>query len=66
MSWDYRVLRYDDGSFGIHEVYYYDGEPKQCTFDAVSIVWEEDEDPLWQMRQMQQALEKPILNYEDF
>ena len=32
MSWNYRIVKYRDGSFGLHEVYYdADGKPRSMT-----------------------------------
>lgn len=47
MSWNYRIVRYRDGSgFGLHEVYYdKDGEPWSMTENAVSFRCDTDEGP---------------------
>lgn len=39
MTWNYRVIQYDDGSFGLHEVFYDDnGKPNACTESAAGFV----------------------------
>lgn len=44
MSWNYRVVRYPSGEFGLHEVYYgEDGEPEGWTSRPISFVCDEEE-----------------------
>ena len=31
MTWNYRIVEYQKGGFGLHEVYYEDGEPAGMT-----------------------------------
>ena len=47
MSWNYRIVRYKDGSgFGLHEVYYdAEGEPWGMTKEPCSFVCDADEGP---------------------
>lgn len=66
-SWNYRVLRYSDGSLGIHEVYYDEGgKPSMCTVDGVSGAGEDIDELRRDLKLMAKALEKPILEYEYF
>lgn len=76
--WNYRVIRktHDCESiinpgekwvtFGIHEVYYTDGKPSMTTEDAMEPHGETLEELLEDMKHFQLALDKPVLNYEDF
>lgn len=64
MTWNYRVLRYADGEFGIHEVYYDEtGKPTSCTLDAVGVV---GEDVAGVLEMMTRALKEPVLEWELF
>jgi len=47
MSWNYRVVKYKDGSgFGLHEVFYDKaGEPLTMTAKPISFTCDSDEDP---------------------
>ncbi len=71
-AWNYRVVRKKHKSkeidwdwYGIHEVYYKDGEPEMCTEGMMSphgdTLEELQEDLQWMLR----ALDAPVLNYED-
>ena len=76
--WNYRVIRktHDFESltnpgekwvqFGIHEVYYRNGEPSMCSVDAMEPHGETLDELLEDMKHFQSALDKPVLNYEDF
>lgn len=76
--WNYRIVRktHEQESltnpgekwvqFGIHEVYYTDGEPSMTTVDAMEPHGETLEELLEDMKHFQLALDKPVLNYEDF
>lgn len=35
MTWNYRIIRYTNGDFGLHEVYYENGKPKARTQEAI-------------------------------
>jgi hypothetical protein len=52
-------------TFGIHEVYYTDGEPSMVTVDAMDPHGETFEELKQDLEWYQRALEKPVLNYED-
>ena len=65
MSWNYRLIK-QDGTIGLHEVYYTDGKPDACTIDPVEILFEESdnlEEILWQITR---AFKEPILDMKDF
>ncbi len=72
MSWNYRVMRYQDGhpkftpyTHGIHEVHYAeDGAVKTWTEDAVSLLAFDQDDLQWRLRAMVEALNKPVLEYD--
>jgi len=66
--WNYRILEAEDGTLGIHEVYYDDNaQPISCTADPVELCdWTTLMDLVGTVEQIQNALHKPILNYEDF
>jgi hypothetical protein len=70
MSWNYRVVRRQDESgiwYGIHEVYYSDdGRPTACTEDAVKPGGDTLEELRNDIRYFKEALEKPVLDYDDF
>mgnify|MGYP006926888790 FL=1 len=54
-------------SIGIHEVYYgEDGEPRSCTMSPVSPIGEDVEGLKKDLEMMEQAFDKPVLDYEDF
>jgi hypothetical protein len=73
-GWGYRVIRktypFPDGTieeqFGIHEVYYSDGKPSSCTMNPTEVVAESVEGLKEDLEVRLTALEKPILNWEDF
>lgn len=72
--WNYRVIRRERHheivgkwvQFGIHEVYYRNGEPSMCSVDAMEPHGETLDELLEDMKHFQSALDKPVLNYEDF
>jgi len=69
-GWNYRILRHrkDEGEFyALHEVYYEGGEPTGCSKEPVLHKWyEEPGDIGTDLQKMQEALDKPVLNYSDF
>lgn len=66
MSWNYRLIRYEDGSLGIHEVFYRDqGDPWTCTRDAIGIVGEDMEEIRLEIARFLIATNKPILDWDD-
>jgi hypothetical protein len=66
--WNYRVLEAEDGTLGIHEVYYDEhAQPEYCTVDPVDLGgWTSVMDLVGTIEYIQKAFLKPILNYEDF
>jgi hypothetical protein len=66
MSWNYRVLQ-NENSVAIYEVYYDEnGEPHSCTMSPVSPLAEDVEGLKKDLEKMEQAFDKPVLEYEDF
>lgn len=66
MSWNYRMVR-NENSVAIHEVYYgEDGEPHSCTMNPVSPLGKDVESLKKDFEMMEQAFDKPVLDYEDF
>ena len=69
-TWNYRVVRYDDGDLGLHEIYYDDqGKPVMMTEQPVGFVasGEEGVEGLIQSleRALQEAQNRPILESRD-
>ena len=66
MTWNHRVLRYEDGTFGIHEVYYNDdGEPWGFT-ESPAAEGDNPEELIETLTRMVACIAEPVLNYEDF
>lgn len=68
MTWNHRVVRYKDGSLGIHEAFYDEGEevPHSITKEGVTVHGEDFTDLVKGYELMGLAFAKDILNYEDF
>lgn len=71
MTWNYRVLRYADGTLALHEVYYgEDGLPCSYTEHPISfsVDAEEGRDGLVESmtRALRDATERPILDGSNF
>lgn len=68
--WNHRVLRFANqhhgGWFAIHEVYYRKGVPESYTVEPCKITAESLEDLRWMLEQMLLALDKPILDGDNF
>ena len=67
MSWNYRVVK--DGEFySIHEAYYNKGNDKARSITETSVlpVGEDVKELRWILERMLEALDKPVLDYEDF
>lgn len=63
-TWSYRVLRYDDGSLGLHEVYYdVAGRAVTCTEDTVDVVGDDLVELRAELEMMLRALDEPIMEY---
>lgn len=57
MTWNYRIVRYLDGSLGLHEVFYdEEGRPKAVTADAISFVADPEEGPDGIVQSLRMAL----------
>ncbi len=57
MTWNYRIVRYSDGSLGLHEVHYDgQGNPVAMTDSPATFVCEEDEDTLGIIGALEMAL----------
>ena len=66
MTWNYRVLKHGDQEFAIHEVYYHpDGNPRMCSERAISPYGETLTELNNDLAHMTDALDQPVLNYED-
>lgn len=69
-GWNYRMVRREgehEPVVGIHEVFYDgDGEPRACSKNPVGFMGEEVEDLKNEMDRAKQALNKPVLDYEEF
>ena len=45
MTWNYRIIHYKDGGYGLHEVFYENGKIDGWTQQPINFVCEEDEGP---------------------
>ena len=70
MHWNYRILRHiykADDWLAVHEVHYDDnGEPNSCTSEPIQIVQDDMEAMRWGLGKIQEALEKPVIDYSYF
>lgn len=75
MSWNYRVVRKNvymgktiapEVQYGIHETYYSGDKPTAITTDHMRPYGETLEELKSDLEKMVAALEKPVLNWEDF
>jgi len=73
MTWNHRVLYHaptdknPDEWFAIHEVYYDEnGKPTMCTKEPVEPFGESLDELKEDMQWFLAALDKPVLNFEDF
>jgi len=65
MSWNYRIIRYHDGTFGLHEVYYDKAnQPWGMTKHPCRFLTDRDPDDLIKSLEMaaKDARERPILD----
>lgn len=66
MTWNYRIVKYKDGSgFGLHEVFYdKSGRPSAMTKESISFVVDNEEGPPILIKSLcmalTDALERPI------
>lgn len=70
-NWNYRVLRRDDGSLTLHEVFYdQDGNPTGCTKDPISFVAFDEEGTQGIIDALEMALADvkrfPVMDYSYF
>ncbi len=65
MSWNYRVIKFPAGFFGLYEVYYDSAGNPNGYLDASLTRWETSEEIAGSLKLMQEALEKPIIDYTD-
>lgn len=66
MSWNYRIIHYKEGGFGLHEVFYSEGGVVEgWTKDATDFACDEDEGREGVIKSLQLALNdaisKPVL-----
>ena len=67
ITWNYRILRHEDRTFALHEVYYDEtGEPRAYTAEPIGFYADEEEGPDAIVASLEMALrdarERPILN----
>ena len=62
--WNYRVMRYQDGALGVHEVFYTDGQPTSCTENPIGAVGDDLEELRCELEAMLRGLDAEILDYE--
>jgi hypothetical protein len=70
MTWNYRIVRRHDGSFGLHEVYYDDtGKPHSMTADPVGFAADADEGEQGIIASLEMALRdarnRPVLDEQE-
>lgn len=57
MTWNYRLVHYRKGGYGLHEVYYdAAGEPWGMTVEPASFAFDEEEGPETVVKALQMAL----------
>ena len=70
MSWNYRVVSQSWGPqktiYGVHEVYYKDGEPEMVTVRPIQLKSETVEELREDFKLIQDAFTQPVLEYEWF
>ena len=64
MTWNYRVLRYSDGTLGIHEVFYEGGKAWGCTESPVGVVGDDESELRGELLNMLYSTAQPILDYD--
>lgn len=70
MHWNYRVLRHEDGTLALHEVFYdEDGKPSMYTNDPISFAVDADEGLSALTEALERALhdarERPVLDVSE-
>lgn len=71
MAWNYRIIHYKEGGFGLHEVHYDErGRPANRTVRPVSFGCDEDEGAEGVVKSLQRALgdaqKAPVLQEPEF
>ena len=69
--WNHRIIRHETGTeeeyLAVHEVYYDDdNNPHSCTSEPIHIIEEDLEGMKWTISKIQEATDKPILEYQYF
>lgn len=64
MSWNYRVIRYEKGGFGLHEVFYDEaGKPNGMTEKPIEFVGDTLDDLTGSLEMaLRDARERPVLD----
>lgn len=62
MNWNYRVIKHNDGSLAIHEVFYTENKPTSMTVCAVGIVGDDAVELASVIEQMKEELDKNVLD----
>ena len=65
VTWNFRALKYEDGTYGVHEVFYDDGEPWGCTEHSVGPVGDDLDEILDDLARMVRCLKEPVLEYSE-
>ena len=76
MVWNHRVVKRiyerevgeDEVMYSVHEAFYPErgAKPDSITDDPIVICGESIDEIRWQLETILNALDKPVLNYEDF
>jgi hypothetical protein len=67
VTWNYRIIRYSDGSgFGLHEVFYENGAPVSMTAEPIPFISDSEEGPQGVIESLRMALAdaetRPVLD----
>lgn len=65
LSWENRVLN-RDGYLGIYDVYYRNDNLQTCTENPIAVTGKTIKELREKLQDMLEALDKPVLNYDDF
>jgi hypothetical protein len=68
MTWNYRIIKFGDEHYSLHEVYYNEaGEPTMYTTDAIDFVGESRHEVVMSLfHAFRDATKHPVLTPEDF
>jgi len=65
-TWNYRILRYPEGDYGLHEVYYTDDVPDSWTVGPKSFHGDEPEDIIKALElALADAKKRPVLQISE-